>query len=205
MTDFSFPADIGIHTVPARPCGQPVTVAALEPQHPRPTGVRLTMPALYAVDYGVEGPGGAMVDMDLRPFLDTIAAQRDGCEACFEHHSSTAGASPALTVHVVGVVLSGLGIDAATARQLLLKLDPGGAAIALTIRNHGLLAAVKVAERLGSEGRGQVVARAVNAMTSSGWYDSPVSNLCPPATQPRVGGLGDEEVLANLREGGYLP
>jgi hypothetical protein len=163
------------------------------------------MNALYAVDYGVRASDGRMQPMDLRPFLDALAATWDGCNPCRSHHCREVAADPALTVHVVGVALCGLGHDIATAGQLLRKLDPDGAALALVTRNEGLEPAREVAEAMGLKRRESTAAIAINTILATGWYDQPVSNLVPPAGGRPTGHLGDAEMLATLRSDGYMP
>ncbi|SCL19580.1 hypothetical protein GA0074694_2742 [Micromonospora inyonensis] len=141
----------------------------------------------------------------MRPFLDALAAAWDSCPPCTTHHCRAVAADPALTVHVVGVALCGLGHDLATARQLLCKLDPDGAAIALTIRNSGLLPAVEIATEMGPDRRESAARIAMNAIVSAGWYDVPVSNFVPPVNRPSTDHLRDDEMLATLRSDGYLP
>ncbi|MFI6228700.1 hypothetical protein ACIBCR_15465 [Micromonospora echinospora] len=163
------------------------------------------MNPLYAVDYGVRAPDGRMQAMDLRPFLDALAATWDGCSPCRSYHCRAVATSSALTVHVVGVALCGFGHDIATASQLLRKLDPDGAALALVIRNEGLEPAREVAESMGLERRESTATIAINAILATGWYDQPVSNLVPPVSGRPTGHLGDNEMLATLRSDGYLP
>ncbi|MFI7210926.1 hypothetical protein ACIBP4_04500 [Micromonospora maritima] len=160
---------------------------------------------VYAVDYGVPPDGnGRMQTMDMRPLLDAVAAKHDGCLPCEEHHVTSIAADPALITHVVGVGLLNLGIHEATARQLLQHMDPDGCAIAMAIRNEGLLSAVNLARSKNAERR-RTAARVVlsNAITAVQWFGMPISNLCPPVVERPTGHLGDTEMIKDLRSDGY--
>ncbi|MBE1485859.1 hypothetical protein [Plantactinospora soyae] len=160
----------------------------------------------YASDYDVaRDSSGRMQTMNMRPFLDAIAAKHDECLPCQEHHIGLIAADPALTTHVVGVGLLNLGIHEASARQLLQHMDPDGCAIALVIRNRGLLPAVELTRSKTVQQR-QSLARIVlnNAIVATQWFDMPVSNLCPPGVVRPTGHLGDEELTSGLRSEGHL-
>lgn len=195
-------------TVPSRKCsGQPS--AGGEPLHQRPAGVHLEMMAIYACDYGVYAlDGHHMAPMDMTPFLDAVAARYDNCHECFGQQVARIAESPALTTHVIGVTLLTFssGLDRAPANTVIYQLDPPGAAIALVMRNYGLLPAVKVAAGLPLDQRRSAAQIAVNQLLPTGWMDTPVSNFT--VNVGRHGGKrgeGDDEMLDALREQGLIP
>lgn len=196
------PPDDDLQVQP-RPCGGPAPAG--QARHPRPAGVRLEIDRLYACDYGLYAADGRrMVPMDLRPLLDAIAARYAGCSSCERHQTDAVANLPALTTHLVGAALLSLS-PLASGRQLVHLLDPPGAAIAVTIRNSGLVAAAEVARHLLADQRTSAVRIALNVLLPIAWSDVPVSNLCPPVVQTPAAALGDEEVLAALRAEGLLP
>jgi hypothetical protein len=155
-----------------------------QPRHPRPAGVQLEINALYAADYGVRGDGDrGLVPMDLGPLLDAVAARYDGCQPCEAHQVAAIAASPPLTTHAVGVALLTLtpvpGSEA-PARLVIQKLDPAGAAIALTIRARGLLAAVGAARAMSDAHRRAAIAAALGTLLPVHWYHQYVSNQYLP-------------------------
>lgn len=189
--------------VASRPCSGPPYGPDERPRHPRPAGIQLGLPWTYASDFYPEDsevPGGPL---DLSPFADVLAAHWDQCHACVDHHAAAVADSPVLTTHVAGVVLLAMGINEASAVSVARALDPDGAAVALTIRNRGLPAAVVVAGRIPLERRRDLVRHAVRALVPTAWFVGPVSNFCPPGTSP-PSGLGDARWLAELREEGHL-
>jgi len=207
MTDSTLPADFYHGKVPPRVCGQAPGGDLDElPRHPRPAGADLEMIEIYAVDYGVpRDEDGRMQRMNMRPFLDAVAAKHDHCFPCLEHHIGLIAADPALTTHVVGVGLLNFGIHDAPALQLLRRLDPDGGAIALVIRNRGLLAAVELTRSKTFDQRQTVVKIALNnAIAANQWFDMPVSNLCPPGVVRPTAHLGDDEWISNLKSDGHL-
>jgi hypothetical protein len=170
-----------------------------------PTGADLEMVAIHACEYGVYDDGGKRPGpMDLRPIWDALAAHYDGCRTCSARHVATLATSPPLTTHVAGIALLILGIDEATARLLLHHLDTDGTAIALTIRNDGLPAAVEVARVMGTQRRESVVTAALNQLLPSQWYNMPVNNFARVARNRDTRRLGDHEVLTALRTDGHL-
>jgi hypothetical protein len=162
------------------------------------------MMALYAVDYQGREPDGGMADMDLRPMLDLIAAQYAGCDACQVKQTATVADNPALLTHLIGVALCSLTSisDQVSARLLLQKLNPPGAAIAITMRSVGLLAAVDVAASLSADDRRSAVAIAAGCLLPTGWFNQPLSNFYEDGTRA---GSGDVAMLSDLRHDGYLP
>jgi hypothetical protein len=80
-------------------------------------------------------------------------------------------------------------------------LDPAGAAIALTIRNHGLRPAVDLVGAMPAEQRQSVVSIALGRLVPLSWYHEIVSNHCPPAVA--AARPGDHEVLDHLRAQGF--
>jgi hypothetical protein len=62
---------------PARPCTGRLTTAG-QSRHPRPALIGLELSPEYGVDYGL--PAGE--PLDLRPLLDLVAADYDGCDTC---------------------------------------------------------------------------------------------------------------------------
>ncbi|GIJ30738.1 hypothetical protein Vqi01_59000 [Micromonospora qiuiae] len=207
MAESRIPADFYDDKVQPRRCDKPPAAGLNEsPRHPRPAGVTLEMTAIYAVDYGVKrSEGGRLQPMDLRPILDALAAHWDQCSTCLAHHTAAIAASPPLTTHLVGTALFALNIQEASARLVIQKLDPDGCALALTIRNSGLDAAVALADFMGPERRQSAVGIALNVLAPTGWLDTPVSNLCPPVARPARPSSGDAEMLSDLRSGGHLP
>ncbi|MFY1656927.1 hypothetical protein [Micromonospora sp. WMMD1274] len=205
MTESRLPASFYDDKVRPRACDRTGSGPNETPRHPRPAGVDLEMVAIYAVDYGVESPEeGPLQPMDLRPILDALAAHWDRCSPCLSHHSAVVASSPPLTTHLVGVLLLASNIKEASARLVLQMLDPDGCALALTIRNSGLEAAVALASSIGADRRRAVVDIAVTAIMPTNWLDTPVSNLCPPVARSARPDLGDAEMLSLLRSDGYL-
>ncbi|MFI5937851.1 hypothetical protein [Actinoplanes sp. NPDC051494] len=188
--------------VPARPCAGPTS--ADEPRHPRPAGTGLSMMALYAVDYQGREPDGTRADMDLRPLLDLIAARYAGCETCIERHTRAIAVDPALLTHLVGAALCTLTTltNQTPARFLLDRLDPAGAAIAITLRSAGLSAAVDAATALSVDNRRSAIRTASGSLLPMSWYDHPMSNFYDDKSRARD---GDTAMLESLRHDGYLP
>lgn len=109
-----------------------------------------------------------------------------------------------MTTHLVGVALLTLGIDEATAGLLRQHLDTDGTAIALTIRNSGLLAAVEVARTMGAQRRESAVSVALNQLLPTQWYNMPVNNFIRVALNRDTQRLGDDQMLTVLRRDGHL-
>ena len=129
------PSDFPNRTpVPARPCAGP-SLAGSPPRHNRPAGVYPDMIGLYAVDYGLRDGNGRALPMDLGPLLDAVAALYDGCTACAAHHTAAIVADPILLTHLVGAALCTFSslVNPVSAGAVVTRLDPAGAAIALTI------------------------------------------------------------------------
>jgi hypothetical protein len=185
--------------VTGRPCTGRLSAAG-EPRHPRPAGAGLRVNALYAADYGVRGHDG-LVDLDLGPMLDLIAARYDGCTPCESHHTDRIAGDPALATHVVGVALRTLAdLDEPPARLVIQKLDPAGAAIALTMRVHGLRAAVAAAAGMPVDRRRSAVVIALGKLVPSQHYGDYLGNHYAHGRTDR----GDEDLLEDLRDDGYL-
>jgi hypothetical protein len=192
---------------PARPCTGHLTPAG-QPRHPQPAGVDLEVSATYAVDYGLRGPRGEMVPLDLSPLLDAIAARFDGCQLCEQHQVDRIAAEPPLVVQTVGaalLVFTGT-VHQVPADLVVQKLDVAGAAIALTMRTHGLLAATDTAAAMPVDQRGRAAAIALNHLVPAGKYAAYLSNDYPPRPgQGRPMRADDRAVLAGLGEDGYPP
>jgi hypothetical protein len=109
-----------------------------------------------------------------------------------------------LLTHLIGVALSSLTSisEQVSARLLLQKLDSPGAAIAITMRSAGLLAAVDVATILSLDDRRSAVAIAAGCLLPTGWFSTPLTNFYEDGTR---GGSGDAAVLSDLRHDGHLP
>jgi hypothetical protein len=148
-----------------------------------------------------------MVPLDLRPLMDALAARFDGCRSCEQHHVTRIATQPALVVQAVGaalLVLTGT-VHQIPADLVIQKLDPVGAAIALTMRTHGLLAAVDTATAMPVDQRSQAAAIALNHLLPVGWYAAYLSNDYPPRRGGRPMRADDRIELARLREDGYPP
>ena len=162
------------------------------------------MDALYAVDYGVRAENGDMIDMDLRPLLDLVAATYDGCRSCVDRHVAVIADQPALSAHTIGVALRTItDVSEAPAYLVMQKLDPHGAAIALTMRQHGLRAAVELAAAMTTDNRRHAVAVAAGKLQPTQWYDTYLSNYYDSG--PVRGTTDDTTVLQDLRADGYVP
>ncbi len=203
MTDNGRRSDIN-DQVPGRPCAGPPYRPGEPPRHPRPAGVETELPWTYAVDFYTDGGSRPDGPLDLRPFLDILAAHWDQCHACVDRHATAVGADPVLTTHVIGVTLLAMGIGEANAVTVARGLDPEGSAVALTIRNSGLPAAVAVASRVPDDRRRDMVRYAVGKLAPLAWLSGPVSNFCPPVAGPPAESLGDQAWLSSLRDDGFL-
>ena len=192
--------------VPARPCTGKLTPAG-QPRHPRPAGVQLQLDPLCAADFGVRTAEGRFAPMDLGPLLDALAARYDGCGPCQDRHVTAIAADPPLVAHTVGVALCVLssGPGAPTTQDVLRKLDPAGAAVALTLRTAGVLGSVQTARRLTEQQRRSAVEIALAQLLPTGWYHQPLSNFYSPETDTRTlaSRATDTEMLNDLYADGY--
>lgn len=188
--------------VSERPCSGRLAPAG-QPRHPRPAGVGLAISPVYAAEYGVRDLDGHLVEMDVAPILDLTAARYDACSACADQHTSIIAADAALTTHLIGMALRAISnLSEAPATLVLQHLDPPGAAIALTMRTRGLLAAVQTAGALPSETRRNAVAIAASLLLPVSWYAHTVGHFYEHGGH---GGVDDSVVLDALRSDGYLP
>lgn len=87
------------------------------------------------------------------------------------------------------------------ASLVLQKLDPPGAAIALTMRTQGLLPSVDVATSIPQDQRHSVVDFAAGCLLPTGWYAQPLSNFYEDGGRAAK---DDDAVLKALRDDGYL-
>ena len=170
--------------VPARPCTGRLTPAG-QPRHLQPARISLELSPEYGFDYGL--PGGE--PLDLRPLLDLVAADYDGCGACHAQQLQAVVHSPPLIVHAAGValmVLNPLGMDS-PAEHLVARLNDATGAVVLTLRSHGLAKAVDLVSAMDAELRQEIVAQVLGVLFPAQWYHWPLSNRFDPALprQPR--------------------
>jgi hypothetical protein len=164
--------------VPDRPCTRRLTLAG-QPRHPRPAGIDLELSPQYGFDYGLplDDP------LDLRPLLDLVAADYDGCTTCRAQQLQAVLGSPPLIVHAAGValmVLNPIGMDS-PAEQLVARLNDTAGAVVLTLRSHGLAKAVDLVAAMDAELRREIVTRVLGVLFPVRWYHWPLSNQHDPA------------------------
>jgi hypothetical protein len=180
--------------VPVRSCTGRLTPAG-HPRHPRPARISLELSPEYGVDYNLplDEP------LDLRPLLDLVAADYDGCATCHAQQLQAVLGSPALIVHAAGValmVLNPVGVES-PAEYLVDRLHDTTAAVVLTLRSHGLAKAVVLVREMDVELRQEVVARVLGVLLPTEWYHWPLSHRFDP-TRPRQPREDDQAALRRL-------
>jgi hypothetical protein len=180
--------------VPARPCTGRLTTAG-QPRHPRPAGISLELGSEYGFDYSLPRDE----PLNLRPLLDLVAADYDGCTTCHDQQLQTVLGSPALIVHAAGValmVLTPIGMES-PAEYLVDRLNDTAAAVVLTLRSHGLAKAVALVSEMDTELRQEVIARVLGVLLPTQWYHWPLSHRFDPA-RPRQPREDDQAALRRL-------
>jgi hypothetical protein len=180
--------------VAARPCTGRLTAAG-QPRHPQPAGIDLQLSSEYGVDYGLP-PGEPL---DLRPLLDLVAADYDGCKTCRAQQLQVVLGSPPLIVHAAGVALIVLNPHDrdSPAEDLVDRLNDTAGAVVLTLRSHGLAKAVDLVAAMDTDLRQEVVARVLGVLLPTRWYHWPMSNRFDPA-RPRAPREDDQAALRRM-------